>query len=78
MINSTEEFKEILERLRYLNFNDKLGRHLKSKLEAFEEVEGLILSINNVVVSEAELKCMMTDDDPNCDCPINHCKKQGW
>ena len=47
-------------------------------LKAMEEYATQQLQLGGVVVSEAELKCMMTDDEPNCDCPINHCKKQGW
>ena len=56
MIASKQEFNDLLERLRTLNFNQKLGRHLQSKLEAFEEVEKLInLSIYGVVFNEANL-----------------------
>ncbi len=42
MIKTEAEFITILERLRQLNFNDKLGQAMKMKLEAFEEVEDLI------------------------------------
>lgn len=42
MIKSKEEYYSILERLRTLNFNQKLGRNLQAKLEAFEEMEELV------------------------------------
>ena len=42
MIKSKEEYYSILERLRTLNFNQKLGRNLQAKLEAFEEIEELV------------------------------------
>lgn len=62
MIKSKEEYYSILERLRTLNFNQKLDRNLQAKLEAFEEMEELVnLTIPVVVDSEAEL-C----GKPNC------------
>ena len=42
MIKSKEEYYSILERLRTLNFNQKLSRNLQAKLEAFEEMEELV------------------------------------
>ena len=52
MIKSKEEYYSILERLRTLNFNQKLGRNLQAKLEAFEEMEELVnLTIPNVTNS---------------------------
>jgi len=50
MIKSKEEYYSILERLRTLNFNQKLGRNLQAKLEAFEEMEGLVNLIIPVVM----------------------------
>ena len=55
MIESKQEFNEVLERLRTLKKENRLGRHMESQLEAFEEVQGLInLPINGVVFNEAE------------------------
>lgn len=54
MIESKQEFNELLERLRTLKKENRLGRHMESKLEAFEEVQELInLSIYGVVFNEA-------------------------
>ncbi len=25
-----------------------------------------------------QLKCLMEDAKPNCDCKLNHCLKNGW
>lgn len=49
MIESKEEFNKVLERLRTLNLDRKLNKSLVNKLEAFEEVEGLINLIIPVV-----------------------------
>ena len=50
MITSKEEYYELLERLKDKNFNEKLSKHLQSKLEALQECEELIntLGIHNV------------------------------
>jgi hypothetical protein len=49
MIESKQEFNELLERLRTLKKENRLGKHMESQLQAFEEVEGLInLSIYGV------------------------------
>jgi len=50
MIKSKEEYYSILERLRTLNFNQKLSRNLQAKLEAFEEMEELVNLTIPVVV----------------------------
>ena len=61
MIESKEEFNEVLERLRTLKKENRLGKHMESQLQAFEEVEGLInLSICGVV------KSLPIQDLPNC------------
>ena len=54
MIKSKEEYYSILERLRTLNFNQKLGRNLQAKLEAFEEMEELVNLTIPVVVGSTE------------------------
>ena len=55
MIESKQEFNSLLDRLRGLCKKNILSKHLKSKLEAFEEVEHLInLPINDVVFNEAD------------------------
>lgn len=70
MIKSKEEYYSILERLRTMNFNQKLSKNLQAKLEAFEEMEELVNLTIPVVVSSA--KTQTTDDDegyiycPNC------------
>tara|TARA_R110000744_G_scaffold327996_1_gene433703 strand:- start:345 stop:608 length:264 start_codon:yes stop_codon:yes gene_type:complete len=64
MIKSKEEYYSILERLRALNFNQKLGRNLQAKLEAFEEMEELVnLTIPVVVQQSEQLFCEC--DTPN-------------
>ena len=62
MIKSKEEYYSILERLRTLNFNQKLGRNLQAKLEAFEEMEELVNLTIPVVVRQSEQLF--------CDCEI--------
>lgn len=50
MIETVTEYYELLERLRDKNFNEKLSKHLQSKLEALQECEELIntLAIHSV------------------------------
>jgi hypothetical protein len=43
MIETKEEYKELLKRLQNLDSKNKLSKHLKSKLEGLEECENLIL-----------------------------------
>ena len=58
MIKSKEEYYSILEMLRTLNFNQKLGRNLQAKLEAFEEMEELVnLTIPVVGCQREQLSC---------------------
>ena len=83
MIKSKEEYYSILERLRELNFNQKLGRNLQAKLEAFEEMEELVnLTIPVVSNTEGKLcdKCYDTDGFylgttcPKCNKPFRSVK----
>ena len=55
MIKSKEEYYSILERLRALNFNQKLGRNLQAKLEAFEKMEDIVNLTMPVVTQQREL-----------------------
>jgi len=78
MIKSKEEYYSILERLRTLNFNQKLGRNLQAKLEAFEEMEELVnLTIPVVVKSLPQDNyckvCNLPTDGEKCyskRCPV--------
>ena len=36
------------------------------------------LYITDVKEQSEQLKCLMEDDKPNCNCELNHCLKKGW
>jgi len=74
MIESKEEYYNLLERLRAMNIENKLSKHLQSKLEAFEEVEKLVnLTIPNVV-GRSEQLCGNLDKNYNCkNMCLTHC-----
>ena len=64
MIESKQEFNDLVNRLKDLNRQHKLSQHLQSKLEAFEEVNELInLSINGVVSSCVDKDTLIEDLD---------------
>ena len=59
MIESKEEFNDLINRLKAKEKDNRLGKSLQIKLQAFKEVEGLInkLTIPNVVVPKGTLLC---------------------
>ena len=58
MIESKDEFNELLNRLKAKQKENKLGKSLQTKLQAFLEVEKLInLPISGVVKQSEQLKC---------------------
>jgi len=82
MIESKQEFNDLVNRLKELNRQHKLSQHLQSKLEAFEEVNELInLSINDVVGQSEQLNCQHEWNWGSFDCfgfPISkYCDKCG-
>ena len=77
MIKSKEEYYSILERLRTLNFNQKLGRNLQAKLEAFEEMEELVNLTIPVVVKSS---CNYWQHNPQISSATSckNCGKEKW
>ena len=54
-----------------------LKKH-KLPLKKREEVLTDLLILFSVVGRSEQLKCLMEDDKPNCNCELNHCLKKGW
>lgn len=36
------------------------------------------MQVNNKLLRSDYLKCIMDDDNPNCNCSIGNCFKKGW
>ena len=77
-VNKTQLFKELTEigKKRY-EFTCEPNEDLKVFLDGAESLFKL-LRLGAVVGQSEQLKCLMDDDKPNCDCELNHCLKKGW
>lgn len=68
-INSIDT--KLYSRIRASKGDAECRRYLKEHLQKQ-------LTIHSVVGQSEQLKCLMEDDKPNCDCELNHCFKKGW